>query len=137
MKLSIDTDIQKGIELECSYFNMVVSQNNEAILHISGTPRGIDYKHYYNGYSNYMTWVVAQWLGKDNEKDIYQHVRNTAGRIKARYGDEAFQKLGKWLKIFVENRNPLFNNASMYSDILYHTLGWVDYREIAEKILSE
>jgi len=135
MKLTLNTDTQKNIEFDGAWMEGHISRDNEVIFSFNAGPSSVDYKHYYNGYTNYQTWAVSLWL--DNEEGIYKHVRNVAKRIQSEHGTEALYKLESWLKEFVESRNPLADTASMYADILNNALAWVDYREIAENILSE
>jgi hypothetical protein len=135
MKLKFITDTDKGIEYEGGYFTGHIERDGEAVFSFNIGPSSVDYKHYYNGYANYMTWAVSLWL--DNDEGLYKHVRNVAERIQKQHGNESAYQLEKWLKEYVANANPLGGAASMFSDIMNHALAWVDFREIAENILSE
>ena len=84
----------------------------------------------YNGYSNYQTWDVTLWL--DNDEGTHNFFREVVKENRPTEWELADQ-----LQEFVENNNPLFNDASMFSDLLSHALANVDYQEIAENILSE
>ena len=83
----------------------------------------------YNGYSNYQTWNVALWL--DNEPGEYSYVRDTAVRL------EKTSRFADWLKDYVEEINPLNENASMFSDLMSHALANVNWYEIAKGIMED
>lgn len=132
MKLKFITDTDKGIEFEAGYFTGHFENDKETLFSFSISPGGVDFKHYYNGYSNYFTWAVSLWL--DNEEEAYKQIRRKANQLKGK--QEAVYELESYLKEFVEANNPL-SQSSMFSDILNHALAWVNWREIAENILSE
>ena len=83
----------------------------------------------YNGYSNYQTWNVALWL--DNNEVSYYVVREMAD------GLEKTSQLADWIKDFVEEQNPVADQASMFTDLMGHALANVDWIEIAEAVLAE
>ncbi len=83
----------------------------------------------YNGWTNYETWAVKLWM--DNDEGLYLHLRDMAqayGKATAGFADS--------LKDLVEESAPELE-ASMYSDLLTHAIGRVDWFEIAENLLSE
>ena len=84
----------------------------------------------YNGYPNYQTWNVSLWL--DNDEGTYRFFREVVKETRPTEWE-----LSNQLKDYVEESNPLSDNASMFSDLLGHALDNVDYHEIAENILSE
>jgi len=42
-----------------------------------------------------------------------------------------------WLRDYIEEQNPLNDDASMFSDLIGHALANVQYGDIAEGILDE
>ena len=86
----------------------------------------------YNGYTNYQTWNVALWF--DNNEDTYHLIRQMADILSL---EDRSWELTDWLKDFVEDKNPLSKDASMYSDLLDHALANVNWNEIADNILEE
>ena len=97
----------------------------------------------YNGWSNYETWAVALWL--DNDAGTYEYVRelthDTYDNARAeRYftrEERARLDLEDALKEYIEENNPLANNASMYSDLLSAAISSVNWREIAGNYIDE
>ena len=83
----------------------------------------------YNGYTNYQTWNVQLWI--DNDQGTYNLVRETAQDL------EKPSRVADWLKDFIEESNPLADDASMFSDLMGHALACVDWYEIAENVLEE
>ena len=82
----------------------------------------------YRGYTNYETFIVSYYLKKEHY--IYQHIMKYVEECK---GDK--YKLFGFIREFVLEQQPL-TNASMYSAILWHSLGKVDYIEVAEDFLD-
>ena len=77
----------------------------------------------YNGWPNYETWLVALWLGNDSITD--EDSRQLVGAARTPFdADDA-------LKVYVEERSPLKDQASLYSDLLGAALRMVDWRSIA------
>lgn len=134
MKLTLATDKETDIVVEGAWFNGGIERDGEAIFSFNIGPASVEYSHYYNGYTNYMTWAVSLWL--DNEEVTYRFVRTAAERIRDMYQENAVFELEKWLTEYVESRNPLAE-ASMFSDIMANALAWVNWAEIAENILEE
>lgn len=103
----------------------------------------------YQGYKNYQTWAVALWIG--NEYNLYRHWQNRAEEIKAVVEDgdcdqvqaeiwTAEQGARFLLADEIEadmKSHPLADAATMYSDILNHTMSQVDWQEVADSILEE
>lgn len=87
----------------------------------------------YNGWSNYQTWAVALWL--DNTESTYQLMQEAA-QSAADY-DVPVDHLAAYIEEFVEDGNPLANQASMYSDLLVNIIARVDWREIAQHLLEQ
>ena len=101
----------------------------------------------YQGYENYETWSVALWIG--NEHSLYVHWQERAEELKEQVGgfDQVYH--GVWteqqaarytladeLKAMFK-AHPLADDATMYSDLLTHSLGRVDWQEVADSILEE
>lgn len=99
----------------------------------------------YQGYANYETWAVSLWL--NNDQGLYYRVLEMAERARED-GPVSPQALsGVWppgrasvylLADEIENMidSPLGNEASMFSDLLTHALGRVDWQEIAQGVLE-
>lgn len=85
----------------------------------------------YNGWTNYETWNVALWL--DNEQGSQEDMIDLARE----YRHEEPYELGKAIKDYVEEQNPLASDASMWSDLLNAALSEVDWTDIAEHYLSD
>ena len=106
----------------------------------------------YQGYKNYETWNAALWLA--NEQGSYHYWQGRAERIKnliANGCDDLVQDCdlvsGTWTaeqaaRFLLANElevceHPLTSDASMYNDLLTHSLGQVDWEEVADSILAE
>lgn len=97
----------------------------------------------YNGWKNYETWNVALWLDNDCGTESMmgewaQECWDEAldGKYMSRE-DNAKSALSDRIKEFVEEQNPLADQATMFTDLLNAALGEVDWYEIAEHYLSE
>lgn len=75
----------------------------------------------YNGWTNHETWTVNLWLANNGYTPAADNIRQTADEIKE----------------FVNEFNPLANNASLYSDLLTTALQEVNWREIAEALIED
>jgi len=82
----------------------------------------------YNGWSNYETWAVNLWLTNDGF-DAVKFMDNLRPF-------DAYQ-LGKAIQEYVEDSNPLSEQASLYSDLLNTALHEVDWFEVAEHLMPE
>lgn len=93
----------------------------------------------YNGWSNYETWVANLWMDNDEgmqnlarewaqedlddaEGDKDEASRNLAARLEAMHDDGLADIAGV---------------TGVFSDLLRHALGMVDWREIADAMLSD
>ena len=83
----------------------------------------------YNGWPTYETWLVALWL--DNDEASYDWSRDVVRHARDLY-DAAEE-----LKGFVEELNPLADNATLFSDLLNSALSEVHWVEIAQAYKQE
>ena len=96
----------------------------------------------YNGWTNYETWAVKLWL--DNEQSTYELQKELAQQAKETPKVDVWTReettrfsLADLLKEFVEDNNPLADDASMYSDLLGAAISEVNFQEIADNILTD
>lgn len=76
----------------------------------------------YNGWSNYPTWAVVNWLSSEQA---------TAQTIEAVLDTVGTQPEAAHGRAWVEDGNPLADKASLYSDLLTWALGQVGWAEVA------
>ena len=79
----------------------------------------------YNGWTNYETWCVNLWL--NNDEGSYEHLRDLAQNDQA----DPYDK-GNMLKNFIDELNPLAEEASMFTDLLNGALSEVNWVEIVK-----
>lgn len=102
----------------------------------------------YNGYANYETWCVNLWLS--NEEGTYSHCRELAREVVGAAEDSSQVRDGIWsieeatrflladaIKEFIEELNPISDQASVFSDLMNSALSDVDWTEIADAFLEE
>lgn len=83
----------------------------------------------YNGYTNYQTWIISMWI--NNEEKLYNYWMDRARKN----GDD--YALGEEIKkYFEEDNNPLADTANYYTDLLNSALGLVNWREVAQELLT-
>lgn len=83
----------------------------------------------YNGYTNYQTWNIALWI--DNDQGLHEMCKDME-----RLDD--VRALATWLKeYFIDEINPLADQANTYADLLGHALASVDWYEVAEAVTAE
>ena len=97
----------------------------------------------YNGWKNYETWNVKLWIDNEQGTQEYWDERATELYKEAKKSEhltkksEAAYALSNELKEYFDDNNPLADQSSTYTDLLGHALGNVDWREIADNMLSE
>lgn len=101
----------------------------------------------YQGYKNYQTWNVA--LHIDNDRNASHYWQERAEELKGQAGGFDQVCHGVWteqeaVRFTLANEieadmraHPLADTAAMYSDILTHAMGQVDWQEVADSILDE
>lgn len=77
-----------------------------------------------NGWSNYATWNCALWVKNDQIVDVEE----------ARKSDDPVTTLADALEAVVELFKPELNG--LYKDLLENAISSINYREIAENLLS-
>jgi hypothetical protein len=91
----------------------------------------------YNGWTNYETWVTALWI--DNDQSSYYHRCSLAELVKKEHHEQSDRVgcLATSLKDWIEEMNPLADQANLFCDLLNAALSDVDWYEIAENFLSQ
>ena len=90
----------------------------------------------YNGWTNYETWVVNLWLTNDSGSD--EHLREMARDCLTHLDgdmDDATWELAK--RIEEDHDEFMPETTGVYSDLLNHALGCVNWGEIARHVISE
>lgn len=83
----------------------------------------------YNGWSNYETWNVNLWL--TNDEYIYESIMEELSPDMEDY------EVGNIIECFVDNMNPIADQASLFTDLLGSALHEVDYSEIGTSFLED
>jgi hypothetical protein len=93
----------------------------------------------YNGWNNYETWVAKLWM--DNDQSTQEAIEEMAQEeLDSAEGDkeEAAQSMATRLEsMHDEALADIVGVTGVFSDLLQHALGRVDWREIAENILAD
>lgn len=82
----------------------------------------------YNGWSNYETWAVNLWLTDD--EGIYECIKEWAREALQQDIDNR-SSAADHIKKFVDEMMPEMK-PSLFSDLLQHAIGRVDWHEIAD-----
>jgi len=85
----------------------------------------------YQGFSNYETWAVKMWI--DNDPGTTDHINDL---IDDQEIDDPGE-LADLIKEYIEENNPLIDDANLYADLLNAAIDNADYDEIAEIILND
>jgi hypothetical protein len=87
----------------------------------------------YNGWKNYETWLVALWINNDQgtQEIALDMARQYKGMEHENY------ELSHALKDWIEEQNPLSDNADLFTDLLNAALSEVDWYEIAESFFED
>ncbi len=88
----------------------------------------------YNGWTNYETWDVKLWL--DNDYQTYSYVQDMIASLDMDEEYPALTLADALRDLVMEEMRPEAD-ASMFEDILTAGLERVDWREIADNLLSE
>ena len=102
----------------------------------------------YNGWTNHATWCVNLWLS--NDEGTYRHCRSLARDATNAAEDSSRVRDGIWtieeatrfqladaLKEFLNELNPVADQASVFSDLINSALSEVNWHEIADAFLEE
>ena len=87
----------------------------------------------YQGWRNYETWAVNLWL--TNDQANYMRLREILECWADNLADN--QVVAAEIAAWVGEENPLYDDPSMFSDILAHALAQVDYLEIVKSNREE
>lgn len=79
----------------------------------------------YNGWANYETWACNLWLDEYGMREEFAKMRLSN------------YDLQKEIKNWMEEENPLGDQASVYSDLLGAAISAIDFREIANSIMDD
>jgi len=102
----------------------------------------------YNGWQNYETWATSRWL--NNDEATCNHCRGLAraatqdapnceqARDQIWTADEAKKfLLADRLREYVEEMNPLTDEATLFTDLLNAAISEINWHEIAETFLDD
>jgi hypothetical protein len=82
----------------------------------------------YKGYRNKTTWTLAIWIKTDDSLSNYW--RNKANTLPE-------PELSKELQSYFEQRNPLQNQYTIYSNLLTDSLELINWKEVAHTLKEE
>jgi hypothetical protein len=92
----------------------------------------------YNGWTNYETWDVKLWIDNDESLSNYWTER-AEFMVEDCEHDDAIRLLAVELEEWHDENAPTVtvSQASVYSDLMGHALGMVDWYEIAENMITD
>jgi hypothetical protein len=110
-------------EIARAYFN----DADPSTVGKAGTMSGV--RKDYNGWTNYSTWNVALWFGEGEQEQIDE----MADEVVRQEGDA--RMLADQIEGYVDEMKP--EVSGMFSDLLTHALGEVNWDEIAEHYFED
>jgi hypothetical protein len=97
----------------------------------------------YNGYTNRETWIVCLWI--DNEQSSIEFAVEMAQEFYAKAEENKYFtkrenatiEFAEYLKDYYEESAPLLDECTVWTDLLMHSLGGVDWHEIAGHYMEQ
>ena len=90
----------------------------------------------YQGWSNYPTWIVANWIG--NDAGAYDEVHDMADELAG--GETPVADLADWLAEYVNEgiTDELADElGTLYLDLLNSAVGLVNWHELAQEYIND
>ena len=84
----------------------------------------------YNGWDNYETWCVNLWLSS-NDQETVNIIHELVAEADTPYS------AGQAIREYVEDLNPVGDQASMFTDLLNGALSVVNWGEVAQAFTEE